>query len=106
MLHLTLDTSPAAAREVTDRLNGLATQPFPQGDGDSVQALLAHGRRLQDLLPTTDGVLRALLAAPRKQELKALRTMVRTRQAASRATAREFRLFLYAASLLLLGLLV
>src|SRR6516165_5516337 len=58
MLQLTLDTSPAAAREVADRLTELATQSFP-----------------------TD-------AAP------------------SRATAREFRLLLYAASLLLLGVLV
>jgi signal transduction histidine kinase len=106
VLQLTLDTSPAAAREVADRLNGLAAQPFPAGDAESVQALLAHGRLLHDLLPTTDNVLRALLAAPSKQELRALRTMVLTRQAASRAMARGFRLSLYAASLLLLGLLV
>ncbi|HEX4615811.1 MAG TPA: two-component system VirA-like sensor kinase, partial [Stellaceae bacterium] len=61
---------------------------------------------LHDLLPITDGVLRALLAAPSKAELKTLRTMILTRQAASRASAREFRLLLYAASLLLLGVLV
>jgi signal transduction histidine kinase len=106
MLPLTLHTSPAVAREVADRLNGLATQDFPPGAAESVRALLAHGRLLLDLLPTTDGVLRALLAAPSKQELQTLRTMVLTRQAASRATAREFRLLLYAASLLLLGVLV
>jgi C4-dicarboxylate-specific signal transduction histidine kinase len=106
MLQLTLDTSPAAAREVMDQLNGLTTQSFPPSAGDSVKALLAHGRLLHDLLPTTDGVLRALLASPSGQELKALRAMVLLRQAASRATAREFRLLLYAASLLLLGLLV
>jgi DAHL domain len=40
MLQLTLDTSPAAAREVADRLNELATQRFPLGTIDSVQALL------------------------------------------------------------------
>jgi signal transduction histidine kinase len=106
MLPLTLDTSPAAAREVADRLNGLAAQEFPPGTAESAQALLAHGRLLHDLLPTTDGVLRALLAAPSKGELQALLKMVLTRQAASRATAREFRLLLYAASLLLLGVLV
>jgi DAHL domain len=106
VLQLTLDTSPAAAREVADRLNGLAAQPFPPSDAESVHALLGHGRLLHDLLPITDNVLRALLAAPSKQELRALRTMVLTRQAASRATARGFRLSLYAASLLLLGLLV
>jgi signal transduction histidine kinase/CheY-like chemotaxis protein len=106
MLQLTLDTSPAAAREVADRLHGLAEEPLPSGEADSVQALLAHGGLLHDLLPTTDGLLRVLLAASSKQELKALRTMVLTRQAGSRATAREFRLLLYATSLLLLGLLV
>jgi signal transduction histidine kinase/CheY-like chemotaxis protein len=106
MLQLTLDTSPAAAREVADRLNELAAQPFPSGDADSVQPLLAHGRLLYDLLPKTDGMLRELLTAPSNPELKTLRTMVLTRQAASRATSREFRLLLYAASLLLLGVLV
>jgi signal transduction histidine kinase len=106
MLQLTLDTSPAAAREVAERLHGLAEQPLPSVDADSVQALLAHGGLLHDLLPTTDGLLRVFLAASSKQELKALRAMVVARQAASRATAREFRLLLYATSLLLLGLLV
>src|SRR5271167_2142687 len=106
MLQLTLDTSPAAAREVADRLNGLTAQPFPSGDAESVQALLAHGGLLHDLLPTTDGILRALLAAPSKGELKALRTMILTRQTASRTTAREFRVLLYATSLALVGVLV
>ena len=106
MLHLTLDTSAAAAREVADRLNALTAQPVDSADGGSVQALLAHGGLLHDLLPITDGVLSALLAAPSKRELKSLRMMILTRQEASRATAREFRVLLYAASLLLLGLLV
>jgi signal transduction histidine kinase/ActR/RegA family two-component response regulator len=106
MLQLTLDTSRAAAREVADRLNGLAMQPLPPGEDDSVRALLAHGRLLHDLLPTTDGVLRALLDKPSKRQQEAVRTMVLTHQAASRATAQEFRLLLYAISLLLLGFLV
>ena len=106
MLHLTLDTSSAAAREVEDRLNALVAQPVTSAEAASVQVLLAHGRLLHDLLPITDGVLRAFLAAPSKGEIKTLRTMILTRQEASRASAREFRLLLYAASLLLLGLLV
>ena len=79
----------AAASEVADRLNWLAAQPFPAGDAESGRALLAHGQLLHDLLPTTDGVLRALLAAPSKGELKALRTMILTRQTASRTAARS-----------------
>jgi signal transduction histidine kinase/CheY-like chemotaxis protein len=106
MLRLTLDTSPPAAREVANRLNYLATQSFPTDAALSVRALLAHAGLLHDLLPTTDSVLRALLAAPSQAELKTLRTMILVRQAQSRATAREFRLLLYAASLLLLGVLV
>jgi signal transduction histidine kinase len=105
MLQLTLDTSPAA-RAVAERLTALAAQPWPSGDAGSVQALLAHGRLLHDLLPTTDGLLRGLLAAPSKRELKNLRSMILTRQAASRAASREFRLLLYAISLLLLAVLV
>ena len=106
MLQLTLDTSPAAAREVADRLKGLATQSFPTDAAPSVRALVAHAGLLHDLLPATDSVLRALLAAPSQAELKTLRTMILAVQAQSRATAREFRFLLYAASLLLLGVLV
>jgi signal transduction histidine kinase len=106
MLQLTLDTSPAAAREVADRLNELFPQPFSPGDADSVRALLAHGRLLHDLLPTTDTVLKALIEKPSKRQQEAVRTLVLARQAVSRTTAREFRLLLYLTSLLLLGLLV
>jgi signal transduction histidine kinase len=105
MLQLTLDTSPAATHEVADRLNSLSTQSFPADATPSLRALLAHASLLHDLLPTTDSVLRALLAAPSKAELKTLRTMILARQAQSRETAREFRLLLYAASLVLLGVL-
>src|SRR6516165_12585674 len=42
ILRLTLDTSRAAAREVADRLNGLATQSLPTDAVPSVRALLAH----------------------------------------------------------------
>jgi signal transduction histidine kinase len=106
MLQLTLDTSPNAARQVADRLNALAAQPLRSSDADAVQALLAHGGLLHDRLPSADGLLRALLAAPSKRELKALRTMVLADQTASRATSREFRLFLYLISVLLMAVLV
>jgi signal transduction histidine kinase len=106
MLELTLDTSPAAASKVADQLNRLAARPPPLGEVESVRALLAHGRLLDDLLPTTDQILKDLLAVPSQQQLQALRTAILRRQAASRATARQFRLLLYAASLVLVGLLV
>jgi signal transduction histidine kinase len=106
MLQLTLDTSPAAAREVADRLNELSPQPFSPDDAVSVQALLAHGRLLHDLLPRTDAVLKALIEKPSKRQQEAVRSLVLARQAVSRTTARQFRLLLYVTSLLLLGLLV
>jgi signal transduction histidine kinase/CheY-like chemotaxis protein len=106
MLHLTLDTSSEAARLVEDRLNDVARLPLSPARSDSMQALLAHGRLLRDLLPTTDGVLRAFLAASGSDEQRTLRTLILRRQQASRATARDFRVTLYATSLLLLGGLV
>jgi DAHL domain len=106
MLHLTLDTSPAAAREVEERLNGLATDPSPSGDSDTTQALLAHAHMLQKLLPATDATLKALFALPIKQKQTAVRALLLERQLASRTAARNFRLLLYAASLALVGILI
>jgi signal transduction histidine kinase/CheY-like chemotaxis protein len=106
MLQLTLDTSPAAARAVADRLDELAAQPLPTVDPDPVRALLAHGQLLRDLLPRTDRVLNALLEKPSKRQQETVRTMVLSHQSASRAIAQKFRLLLYAISLVLLGILV
>ena len=58
------------------------------------------------LLPANDSVLKALFAVPQRCGREAVRTMILARQRASRATARQFRLFLYLASLALVGLLV
>jgi signal transduction histidine kinase len=104
MLRLTLDTSPAAELEVTHRLNELAAQP-PSIDADPVQALLAHGQLLRNLVPTTDRVLKALLEKPSKRQQESVRALILSHQAVSRATAQKFRLLLYATSLVLLGLL-
>lgn len=105
ILQLTLDTSPAAAHQAANQLNGLAARPPPPGEVESARALLAHGTVLHDLLPATNGIVKELLAAPSQRQLQALRTLILTRQADSRATARQFRLLLYAASLVLVGLL-
>jgi signal transduction histidine kinase/CheY-like chemotaxis protein len=105
MLRLTLDTSSVPAREVQDRLNELAIQPVPPGDGPEVQALLAHGRMLSDLLPRIDSILKAIYSVPQRQDLASLRAMAQTRQSASLTTARRFRTLLYVTSLLLVGLL-
>jgi signal transduction histidine kinase len=106
VLHLTLDTSPAAVREVKDRLEQLARLQSPPGDAESIQAAVAHGGILHDLLPATDATLKALIAAASSREQDVVRELIMERQLAARASARRYRLLLYAASLMLLGALV
>jgi signal transduction histidine kinase/CheY-like chemotaxis protein len=106
MLHLTLDTSPVVAREVAERLDALATRPFPPIDAAALQGLLAHGRMLHDLLPVTDGLVKALIALPSHEDQDAVREVVLDEQLVLREGATHYRLLLYATSLLLLALLV
>jgi C4-dicarboxylate-specific signal transduction histidine kinase len=106
MLHLTLDTSPTAVREVRDRLEQLAHLQSPPVDVEPIQAALAHGGLLHDLLPATDGALKALIAASSTREQATVRSLIMKRQLAARDKASEYRLLLYAASLMLLAALV
>ena len=106
MLHLALDTSPAAAREVKDRLEQLAHLQSPPDDANSIQAALAHGGILHDLLPGTDAVLKELVAGASTREQDVVHSLIMKRQLAARAKARQYRLMLYAASLMLLAALV
>jgi signal transduction histidine kinase len=106
ILHLTLHTLSGGAREVQDRLDELDQQANRIGLGSSVEALLAHGRLLQRLLPSVDGTLKAMRALPQKQEQDALRSMITTHQVASRLEARWYRGLLYATSLIMVAFLV
>jgi signal transduction histidine kinase len=106
MLHLTLDTSPAAALEVQARLDGLAHLQTPPEEIDSIRAILAHGHLLHDLLPAVDATLKALVAEASNREQDALHALIMNRQLDARAAARKNRLLQYATSLLLLGGLV
>lgn len=106
ILHLTLDTSSGSASEVQDRLDEIDQQASRMGLGDSVEALLAHGRLLQRLLPSVDATLKAMRALPQKQEQEALRGMIVKHQVASRREARWYRGLLYATSLILVAFLV
>jgi signal transduction histidine kinase len=105
MLHLTLDTSPAAVREVKNRLEQLARLQSPPSDAESVQAAIAHGGILHDLLPATDAALKALNAAASTQEQDVVRSLIMKGELAERATARQYRILLYSASLMLLAAL-
>jgi signal transduction histidine kinase len=106
MLHLTLDTSLDAVHEVKDRLEQLARLQSPPGDAESVQAAIAHGGILHDLLPATDATLKALNAAASTREQDVVRSLIMKRQLAERTSARQYRILLYAASLMLLAALV
>ena len=105
MLRLTLDTSPGAAAAVQMRLDRLALFVSPRSSGPAA-ALLAHGRLLHDLLPTADGIIRSLLAAPGNGDLAAIRTIILARQSALGIAAQRSRIVLYITSLCLVGLLI
>jgi signal transduction histidine kinase len=105
VLHLTLDTSQVAVDEVQKRLNELAALQSPPGDAESIQAAVAHGGILRDLLPATDAVLKALIATASNPEQIVVRSLIVKRQLAARVSARRYRLFLYATSVMLLGAL-
>jgi signal transduction histidine kinase len=106
MLQLTLDTSETAAREVQARLEELALLPSRSSEADSIQAVLAHGEMLHDLLPGTDALMKSLMAAASNREQDAVHSLIVKRQLAARTSAARYRLLLYAASLMLLGGLV
>jgi signal transduction histidine kinase len=106
VLRLSLDSSRLAAGEVQDRLSELASLQSAPGDTAPIQAVIAHGGLLHALLPETDGLLRALIAAASTREQDVVHSLIVKRQLAARASARQFRLLLYSTSLALLGVLV
>jgi signal transduction histidine kinase len=107
IMHLTRDTSPESTQVVQDRLDQLAAHaPTAGPDAQAARALLAHAGLLHRLLPEIDDTLKTLLAVPSQLPLDDLRRLFSDRHVASEATARRFRLLLYATSLLLLLALV
>ena len=106
MLHLTLDTSAAAAGEVEAKLEGLSRLQSSPGEADSIRAILGHGRMLHDVLPGVDAILKSLIAESNNREQDAILASITKRQLDARALARRNRLLLYATSLLLLAGLV
>jgi signal transduction histidine kinase len=105
MLRFTLDVAPENAKEVEDRIARLEQQAGSFGDEDLIRVLVAHGRMLLRVLPATDAALNTLREPQEKINREALRTLVMERQAHSRNEARRFRVYLYVASLLLVGVL-
>ena len=106
ILHLALDTSAPTVRDVQDRLDNLEQQSRGDDPAGSVDALLAHGRLLNHLLPSVDATLKALQGLSQNQQQKLLRNAIMTGQVASRSSARRYRAMLYVTSLLLVAFLV
>jgi signal transduction histidine kinase len=106
VLHLTLDTSPGVVRDAEQRLDELARRAAAPGDTETLKQLLAHGRMLRDLLPATDDLLKTLFSLQITPQQTAIRAAVVRHQIASRDQATDYRILLYAISVVLLGLLI
>jgi signal transduction histidine kinase len=106
ILRLTLNTSPEAARDAQDRLDALDRQARQTGLEQAVEGLLAHGRLLQQRLPSVDSTLKAMQALPQKQDRETLRALILKEQLVSRMSARRYRALLYGTSLLLVSSLM
>lgn len=105
MLHLTLDTSPAVIEDVDLGLKSVSTDTLSERQSRPVQALLAHGIMLRNMLPETNDLLKQLLSLTTDHQLEALRGHISAQRAVSEKRARLFRYLLYVLSLILVGLL-
>ena len=107
ILYLTRDTSPDAVKALQERIDRFAAQaPTVGPEAEASQALLAHARLLQDLIPAVDKTLKALVVVSSRQPREEIRALFSYHQSAVEATARRFRLLLYLVSMLLVGILV
>jgi signal transduction histidine kinase len=106
MLRLTLDTSSSSASEVNEAMNQLAALRSSSDEAEPIQAVLAHGGVLHDLLPATDATLKALMAEASTSEQDTIRSMITARQRAAQASARRYNFLLYVAAVALLAVLI
>jgi signal transduction histidine kinase len=101
MLHLTLDTSPAAVTEVSAHLEGVSGVPFSAPEETLAAGLLAHGGLLRDMLPAVDNLLKSLFAIPGPLEEMRIRNRILEQQHAAELQARVARYILVLISILL-----
>ncbi|MBM3224470.1 MAG: PAS domain S-box protein [Candidatus Tectomicrobia bacterium] len=103
LLRLLHSPQSTAAAELLELLNRLPPMPALQQDLD---LLATHGRRVVDLLPQLDTLVRQLLSLPTTRHLRALHDAVLQYGARRAANAQVFRLLLYLVALALLGTLL
>jgi len=105
MLHLTLDTSPAAVAAVDTQLVSIAAAARTY-DVHAIHALQAHARLLRTLLPQTEGVLKSVFVVAGGSEPADLRSLALAHRQDAEARATSFRYSLLGLSLLLAAALL
>jgi signal transduction histidine kinase len=105
VLRLEVNTSPAAEDNVADSLRKLGADAV-HGDPQAAATLLREGESVRNLLPQMGATVRALSALPWPQEENAARSDFHRVRQAARASSARYRLFLYAAAIFLLVLLI
>jgi PAS domain S-box-containing protein len=93
----------SAGKEAETALNRLSHSPGLHGDLD---ALVAHGRLIVEMLPGVDALLRRIITGPSASHADALRDAVSQYAKRVEARAQLFRILLYLAAVTLLGYLL
>ena len=103
LLRLLQSPQSAVGTELLDILDRLPRVPLLQQELD---LLATHGRRIVELLPQVDTLLRQLLSVPTTRHLQALQAAVVQYDERREARAQVFRLLLYLVAIALLGSLL
>lgn len=102
IMRLTLDTSPPVVFDARAKVAVLAAHCRAIACPRDADALLAHGRLLNNLLPEIDGIVARLLDRKHEMAGASLAHSLHERRYLAERNARRFRVLLYLASLLLL----
>src|SRR5262249_4732045 len=103
LLRLLQSPQSAVGTELLDILDRLPRVPLLQQELD---LLATHGRRIVELLPQVDTLVRQLLSVPTTRHLQALQAATLQYGARHAARAQVFRLLLYLVAIALLGALL
>jgi PAS domain S-box-containing protein len=94
---------PAARQEIDAALGRLTARAAGRSD---VEALVAHGRLVVDVLPQVDAALREIITTPTAVQAEAMQDAVLEYDRRVEARAQVFRLLLYLVAIVLLGYLL
>jgi PAS domain S-box-containing protein len=103
LLQLLQSPQSAVGTALLESLDRLPRIPLLQ---EELDLLATHGRRVVELLPQVDTLLRQLLSVPTTRHLQALHAAVVQYDARRAARAQVFRLLLYLVAIALLGSLL